>query len=759
MPRSLSLRLLLLALAVAAPSLAGGVEVLLDLRGPALPLEGELVVRSQGDDAAESIVRLEGGVRVEVPADGGSVTCRGEGLWCPQVAIAGEEVTLPVYSTVVVSADLAGRGAGERIASGTVQGVVRGEGGSEVHELRESVPVEGNELAFEAPRAPLDLRFAFPGSAPVYRWGITPPAADGEGTGVDLGRLVLHPGGSLSGWVRNREHDLPVEGAAVVARPVGGGGREASPLHRWSGSTEENGFFQLQGLEPGTYRVELSAEELVAEVLEGVEVERGSETLIGTVLLSSPIRVTVQVSPPLDPAGERWNLELTPVHPLPGEEGVEVAVAEDGTAEIESLRPAEYLAQVDSSQGNTFLMDTRRLGDDEWWMLEVPVAEVEGTVRLGGEPIAATVVLETGNRDRVELASDEDGELVGSMRRPERPWLLVTVTWSEGEESRRRKLEVEPELEDDLVRLDIDLPAGAIFGEVVDAEGRPQPGVRVLATPADASSRLTEIRGETDRSGRFHLTGLDSVRYLLRAGGNGRPASQVVEVDLSGDLPIGDVRLVVWPTRRVEGRVSADGQGVAGAYVQVNGLGRVPVTMEAQSDAQGRFRIELPETVERGVVTVFAPSRLLWSGCVQIEGGVLDLALPTSRTGTLSLVTTGRSDLPPATGGQAVLLTGEGGFVDFGALLNWSRLRNGERGMEQDGARTRQLLGVPGLPPTSYAVTWSAAPKWQLATLACAGAFPELEWVTLGPGGAGELRLDLTEIQRRRLGARGEGAE
>jgi hypothetical protein len=153
------------------------------------------------------------------------------------------------------------------------------------------------------------------------------------------------------------------------------------------------------------------------------------------------------------------------------------------------------------------------------------------------------------------------------------------------------------------------------------------------------------------------------------------------------------------------------------------------------------------------VVTVFAPTRVLWSGCLSIEGETLHLALPSLPPGSASLTLSGRSDLPPATGGQTVLLTSEGGFVGYGVLVNWNRLRNGERRLEPDGDRHHHMLTLPGLPPASYALAYSPSPDWVLAAKTCAGAFAGANWVPLGPGGTASLSLDLADVQEERLRA------
>lgn len=750
MQRRLSRRLAMLALSASLPSVAAGIVVELDLRDPTLPLRGEIVVTAETLPEGRLLLPLKASVEVPSPGAGATLTCRGEGLWCPEVRLAAAGTRLPLFPAMTVTGGVAGPGVGATLATGTVQGMVAGEGAGKPIELRQTLSLDDHRFAFTAPRTTLDLRFAFPGAAPVYRWGVAPPAPEEARDSLHLGTLTLHPGGSLSGWVRDREAELPIPGASVVASPLTAQ-RERVPLHLSKAAADERGFFQLYGLAAGSYRLEVAAEGRVPQVLDAVEIAAGSETLIGTVDLDSPLQLSVQIDPPRHPSGEPWDLVLSPVRRISDEGPVRVTASREGIAEVGSLRPAEYYVKVQTANGEGLLFEQHEIRRDGWLTLEVPVVAVEGDVRLAGEPLEATVELLTGAGDRVELASDEDGAIAGWMRRPERPWVQATVSWREGDEERRRVLEVVPAIEDDVIRLEIELPSGAVYGEVVDSEGIPQRRFRVTATPAEDASSFTRIRGETDDSGRFHLTGLSPTRYFLQAGGNGGTTSEVVPVDLSPGYPIDEVRLVVRPTRKLTIVVTAAGQPVAGATVSLAALGRIPVSLTSTSDAQGRVELEVPEDVERAVVRVVAPSRLLWSACLPIAEERLPLALPDLPMGVLSLTLSGRNDLPPILGGRMVLLTGDGGFVEYGALVHWNRKRNDERVVAQEDEHVVETITLSGLAPGSYALTWTRAPEWELAARACAGAFGELEWVTLPPGGEAALSSDSSERQAQRL--------
>jgi hypothetical protein len=222
-------------------------------------------------------------------------------------------------------------------------------------------------------------------------------------------------------------------------------------------------------------------------------------------------------------------------------------------------------------------------------------------------------------------------------------------------------------------------------------------------------------------------------------------------VNVLSDFPSGSTQLVVWPTRRVTLTLTIGGQPASSADVSLTGLGRVPGSYQATTDAQGKAVFVLPEAVERVVATLFDPSRWLWSGCASIDEGEVRLDLPALQPGTLVLETEARMDLPPILGGNTVLWTGSGGFVIHGVFNNWSRLRGGEQRLDREEGRMVQTVEIPGLAPGRYGIGWSGAPEWELAANACSGAVSDAEWTTVPEGGEATLSTDATERQRRRL--------
>jgi hypothetical protein len=508
----------------------------------------------------------------------------------------------------------------------------------------------------------------------------------------------------------------------------------------------------VDGLGAGTYRLVVETRDRAPRVLDAVSVEADAETQVGTIRLDRRVHLALDIEPALDPDSEPWRALLQPLRPLADEQPTELILDPDGSGTAADLRPTEYALLVRSSRGDVLLTRTIRIDTDERLLLTVPLIQIEGKVELGGEPLAAHVLVETGAGDRVGLDSDDDGMLTGWIRPPERPWLLVTVRWRDGDEDHERSLELVPSAErDGALILDIDLPARVIYGQVVDHEGRARPGMRVTATPAAASARFGSVEGESGPDGRFHITGLEPMLYRVQAGGNGRATSEQVLVDLGGDLPAGDVRLVVWPTRRLQGRLLRDSLGVPGANVVLHTVGRSPATLEVRTAPDGSFVAELPAEADRAVVTVVAPSATLWSACMTLGEDTLSVTLPSSPPGTLRVTTRGRRDLPPATAGRSVLVTGSGGFITQGTFSHWNRLLDGARDLDRDGNRIVEDLVLPSIAADRYALTWSLEADGDLAARSCAGALGDVVWQNLPPAGEATLSLDLAPVQARRL--------
>jgi hypothetical protein len=347
------------------------------------------------------------------------LTCEAPNLWCPVVPLemvhtrGGGRVRLPLYPSMEVHAGLA-TGAGERLpTAGTVQGVVSGT----TLELSTAVtPLEG-KLSFVAPRAELDLRFSFPGYVPVYRWGVAPAPAP---TALGLAPLRLRRGGSVAGWLRRSDDELPVASARLrLASLSAGPDSSPSPLqHPRVQETDPSGFFQFSGLAEGQYRLVAEAPSLAPLDMGVIHVEADAETFLGAVPMDRALSLGVRLEPPVHPSGRRWSVEARPERAAGADGRIAVTTAVDGRAVLSPLRSGRHVITVSAGDLGRFYSETIDVASEEIVELAIPVVAVTGSVRLGDDPIAASVELTTGAGDAVTLSSDDSGELFGWMRRP-----------------------------------------------------------------------------------------------------------------------------------------------------------------------------------------------------------------------------------------------------------------------------------------------------------------------------------------------------
>ncbi|HEX2254945.1 MAG TPA: hypothetical protein VHQ65_16895 [Thermoanaerobaculia bacterium] len=170
---------------LAAPSVAAAIEVRLELRGRTAPGRGELVVWSASAPQEEAIYPLQESVEVAAPSGTARVTCRGVGLWCPEVRLTNEAATLPVFEAMTVSGRVTGSGAEAAPAAGVVQGVVRGtETAGRPIELRQDLTLADGRFRFTRPagRARPPLRVSRGGTGvPVERSAAAAGSGHGHG--------------------------------------------------------------------------------------------------------------------------------------------------------------------------------------------------------------------------------------------------------------------------------------------------------------------------------------------------------------------------------------------------------------------------------------------------------------------------------------------------------------------------------------------------------------------------------------------------
>lgn len=381
-------------------------------------------------------------------------------------------------------------------------------------------------------------------------------------------------------------------------------------------------------------------------------------------------------------------------HVLTGSATVDPAVDPERVAA--DVAGGETPTQADRAAGATCTVTIELIGVG-------PGAEVAGrrlelhTGPLGGARAEA---------DRIELQSDDEGRCEVALKAPAE--LFGVRVESEAElPAAGLALYDRVALPGDRVVLRVEIDAGVrLAGRVVDAEGRPVAGAKVLAwsgshfDPDLAAERETE----SDAAGRFELVHLGR-RFDVIARKEGLICVRGLRGELAaGTSAEGDLELVLGPVVTVAGRVrGARGEPVDASLqirahwsssdrerTAVAGLHTFrPGHADALTDAEGRFELG---PVPREVTNV------------RLESDVY-----------------GMRDLPlPLDGGEwsieledGVVLTGQvfdgEGVALAGADVGWHSDGAGYRSLRTDDAGRFTLRGLPAV-ETSY--LWVTADGW-----------------------------------------------
>jgi|GEM_PF-5134265 len=708
-----------------------------------------LVARPPEDVEAEPIANAVSSPSVapmslpEPIGAGWTVTCKGDGVWCPTRVLLDEtpRLRLPVFPQTSFEASLQpprGEALPETLEL-LIEGWILQEGRPPVGF---TVPANSEEgrLSWAGPARRQDLRITTEGWVPLYRWDVeaTPDSS------VKLGPLELVRGGSVCGFAEHARSGEILANLEVRLQPAVDPQAVLPPeeeermlrLERQS-STNDRGFFQIAGVPAGGYRMTLLdlTGSLAPLSIQSVEVTAGTETCFPELSLSPFLTLTVQVDPPSDPTGLPWRVQALPLPPEAGESVHRVATLPDGTARVSGLRPKPHLIEVLSSDGQRFASLREELVDDLVLPIELDLVEIDGRVTVGDEGLAARIEIETGQMDKVRLESNEDGFFSGWARSPAHQLVLVEVTAEEPPLSRRVEIR-EPQIRDDVLVLRIRLGDRALQGRVEDPEGAPVSSAEVVVRNPDGRSQSRK----TDADGRFEIQGLEEGSHQISAHHPdiGRSAWTSLEPPPQGSVD--EVILTLEPETELAVEVrDASGSPVQGARVTLLFPPPAATWLRGFTDVQGQILLNAPDNpLGAAIVQVAAPSQMIWSGCLAREPEGFVVNLPSGPPGAARLVTRSSPDRPPPTGGEAVLLTDDRGMLTSSDLAEWTMLTTGALGGET----------VAGLAPGRYTRVWRSQPWWELAAELClVGPPPGVEWETLAPGATVELPLDVRGVQ------------
>lgn len=476
------------------------------------------------------------------------------------------------------------------------------EGGGLVPDGEVACTIAGDEYRCAVPASLLDLKLRASGYGSHFLWQVNVPPAEV----AELPRIQFKRGAGIFGWVnagagvmfdRERTRVLlsPVSNSTAPTRPIGA-------------TVNDRGFFAFSGVDPGSYKIVATATKDVGSDELDLVVRQGGETeLLEPLTLQKRVSLRVAITPPVDLTGDIWQVTLNRAGTA---NGYAATADRTGAATIADLAPGSYeLSVIPRGKTTAFVTRSIEMPRDAVFAIEMKTVRLLGTVRLKDSPLAAAIVWIGGKQRNpgVTLTSNADGAYSGLVPfDPDEPW-TVTVS-SRSAPTIERTIHQRPVREDEhTVRLDLVLPASAIEGVVLEANGLPAKSALVNVLRADGpGEELMQVRVSGD--GRFELVGLEAGAYTVYAEGSAGRTSDRSLVEVSED-EVTSVKLIVGAGLQLSGRLTTqDSVAVAGANVYVNSVEvSTPIWIPRVSSPTGQFKTLLPDATK--TVDVFVAAR------------------------------------------------------------------------------------------------------------------------------------------------------
>ena len=488
----------------------------------------------------------------------------------------------------------------------------------------------------QLPVATLDLVLVAEGFVPEYRRAVEVSADRAQVLGV----VQLRRGASVAGWVKTEEGRLDPKRCRAFILPLstdfaGSTGQRQVQDALAETTVGEDGFFQLAGLKPGAYLLEVRQPGFAPGRVLPLELWTDSETVLkDAVVLRPPITLELRLAPALDWLGHAWQVQVLRAsehsagyEPRPVFQG---AASAAGEVRIREQAPGRFKVQVADSEGNIFLSDDHvvidNAGDATRWF-DLDIVAVHGRVTLGKEPLPATLWF--GGRHgsvRLQLEADSDGEFAGALPRSGR-WLVEVLATEPAIESH---VQLRVEVESGEAEVTIELPDTELFGRVLDDQGHPVAEAGVLVETAAGTLQLA-----SDAEGKFAARALPvgPVALQARRGAAGGPqVSDRVVGTLLEEQVLGPLELRLRRGKELRGSVRGAQGPVIGASVDLLPLApQVGFGGSARTGLEGRFTVQIPAPVTQALVVVGAPGSFLKAFSVGLrDGEPLELEVPAS---------------------------------------------------------------------------------------------------------------------------------
>ncbi len=590
------------------------------------------------------------------------------------------------------------------------------------------------------PAAVFDLVLSVEGFIPQYRWDFQVPA----GKTADLGVMEWKRGASVAGWVALEDGKLDAESSRARLTPLlGPGGGDPRIAEKIQSTAIEarvgkNGFFQFVGVSPGNYSLEVTQPGFAPGKVIPIEVWPQRESFLREpVVLKKPIQLEIAISPAADWLGSPWKAQVFRDRDTGlGSEAVYNGPTNDqGLITIPGQAPGRFSIDIEDKLGNRIASREVRISGpaDAYQTIEIDVLTVHGTVKLGKEPVTATLWF--GGRygaQRVKMESDPEGNFHGIL--PKDGWWRIDIDSEEPRLNARTKVKVTADRQK-RAEVDIALPATRLFGRVLDDQGRP-------VRDADVSLNTDEeaLRAETDSTGNFEFRGLSeglAQAASSLSSGQGKWTSDIVAVFVREGADVGPIELRLRKNKRLSGKVQSSRGPVPGAGVVVLPLPPAPMYgNSSRTELDGSFAAQIPEAAANVAVIVSPPGYALKAFPVAAAESSQDLTVARDG-GSLEVF------FPPKTEdvekeGFSLWVFQDGLPIPPDELHRWAAGHGQDYAMEGG-----QGIRIPELAPGQYRVCLTARAA-QVQWWASGWTAPLAKCTAGQLAAGGTLRLDLS---------------
>lgn len=346
---------------------------------------------------------------------------------------------------------------------------------------------------------------------------------------------------------------------------------------------------------------------------ETIVMEDDLETRLEEALvLPRPSVLVVNLTPPEDPFGKAWQVELIAEESHLGDKAQPFsgAASPEGRWVQAGLDPGRYyLAVKDHHEGRWVAAWIEIAGNETELFYDLPLVRIVGEVLMGGTPIPGRLCLRAAEGSEQFLFEvDEEGLFTGYLRAGRSWWAEMAPTEEVEVILRLDRIETDPDAGGEELELTMEIPNTRIEGDVVDAWGRPVEGAEVNILHGKDTFKRPRCWSPASNclsraDGSFEVRGLRPGMLTLTAT-KGELSSANTPLDLREDQMAPRMRLELRKNNEILIEVLSPSGPIDGAFVAATedmltlppgGFRRTGHIPWGVTDSAGNVFLSLPE--------------------------------------------------------------------------------------------------------------------------------------------------------------------